>query len=301
LNKKNNLKIMVGFDCDRPRGNFILTEEGMKIAKRKRQSLKKISETLEELKIPRTFFVCGEFLQSMSNVFGNEEMKKIFDIKSSLVEIGDHSFSHNVVKKIKTRPDKIPISPQKVFEEFQKNTKIFKEIFDLEIPNRSFRTPLGHYNGLQGEEDLLDKLKEIGVKYVSSDLRDENDGLNPKLENKNGIMREPYFYHNGLLEIPSSGWQDTVFSKTSKTPILEKIPENYKEIIEYYKQLFHKANKIANKNKKIYFLGLVLHPYDNSFYNENDKFFHDIFKIVKNMNAEFLKYEDVISIFQKSS
>ena len=136
---------------------------------------------------------------------------------------------------------------------------------------------------------------------MSSDLRDEKDGLNPKLENKNGIMREPYFYHNGLLEIPSSGWQDTVFSKTSKTPILEKIPENYKEIIEYYKQLFHKANEIANKNKKIYFLGLVLHPYDNSFYNENDKFFHDIFKIVKNMNAEFLKYEDVISIFQKSS
>lgn len=296
-NTECGLKIMLGFDCDRPRGDFIQTKEGMEMAKRKIQSLKKISSTLEELKIPRTFFVCGKFLQSMNSVFGKEEMKKAFGIKSPLVEIGDHSYSHNIVKKIKTRPDKIPITPEEVIEEFQKNTGVFKEIFDLKIPNRAYRTPLGHHNGLQGEDELLRRLKKIGVNYVSSDLRDENDELNPPLENKDGTPRQPYFYKNGLLEIPSIGWQDTVFSKTSKTPTFGKIPDTYEEIIDYYKELFDKAVKIAKKNKKVYFLGLVLHPYDNSFYNADNKFFYDIFEIVKDMNADFLKYEDTASIF----
>ena len=101
---------MLGFDCDRPRGKFIKTLEGMKMATRKLNSLQNIAHTLEELKIPRTYFVCGQFLESMTTVFGKEEMKKSFCVNSPYVEIGDHSYSHSVVKKISTRPDKIPIS-----------------------------------------------------------------------------------------------------------------------------------------------------------------------------------------------
>lgn len=293
------LKIMLGFDCDRPRGDFIKTEEGMRMAQRKIKSLQEISKTLQELEIPRTFFVCGQFLESMSSLFGKGEIKKVFGIDSSLVEIGDHSYSHSVVKKIKTRPDKIPITPEEVVEEFKKNTKIFKEIFDLNITKRAFRTPLGHSNGLEGENKILNKLRDLGVKYVSSDLRDENDGLKPPLENKDKTPRQPYFYENGLLEIPSMGWQDTVFSKTSKTPTQEKIPESYEEIIEYYDRLFREANEIAQKNNIVYFLGLVLHPYDNSFYNKDNKFFCDIYNIVKGLKADFCKYEDVASSFNR--
>jgi len=288
---------MLGFDCDRPRGKFIKTEEGAYMAKTKFNSLHRISETLEELEIPRTFFICGQFLESMAMMFGKEEMKKSFCINSPYVEIGDHSYSHSTVKKILTRPDKIPISPEEVENEFKKNTDIFKNIFGLNIPNRSYRTPLGHADGLKDNEKLQEKLKKIGVKYVSSDLRDADDGLNPPLLNKDNTPRQPYYYKNGLLEIPSIGWQDTVFSKTSKTPTKEKPPETYEEIINYYKELFQKAISISEENNKEHFLGLVLHPYDNSFYNQNNRFFYDLNDIIKNINAEFCKYEDVLLNF----
>ena len=288
---------MLGFDCDRPRGKFIKTEEGTNMAKIKLNSLKCISETLEELNIPRTFFVCGQFLESMATVFGNAKMKEVFCVNSPYVEIGDHSYSHNVVKKILTRPDKIPISPEDLENEFNKNTEIFKDIFGLSIPNRSYRTPLGHAGGIKDNEKLQKKLKEIGVKYVSSDLRDSNDGLNPSLLNKDNTPRQPYFYKNGLLEIPSAGWQDTVFSKTSKTPTNVKTPETYEEIINYYDELFQKASNITKEKNQDYFLGLVLHPYDNSFYNQNNRFFYDLNNIATKINAEFCKYEDVVLNF----
>ena len=179
----------------------------------------------------------------------------------------------------------------------KKNTDIFKNIFGLNIPNRSYRTPLGHADGLKDNEKLQEKLKKIGVKYVSSDLRDADDGLNPPLLNKDNTPRQPYYYKNGLLEIPSIGWQDTVFSKTSKTPTKEKPPETYEEIINYYKELFQKAISISEENNKEHFLGLVLHPYDNSFYNQNNRFFYDLNDIIKNINAEFCKYEDVLLNF----
>ena len=297
MEKDTSLKIMLGFDCDRPRGKFIKTLEGMKMATRKLNSLQNIAHTLEELKIPRTYFVCGQFLESMTTVFGKEEMKKSFCVNSPYVEIGDHSYSHSVVKKISTRPDKIPISVEELEEEFKMNTKIFQESLGLNIPNRAYRTPLGHRNGLIGDEELQKKLKKMNVSYVSSDLRDENDGLNPPLQNKDDTPRQPYFYENGLLEIPSAGWQDTVFSKTSKTPTKEKTPDTYEEIIHYYKNLFKKALDITNENNQQYFLGLVLHPYDNSFYYKDNKFFYDLNNIVTEMNAMFCKYEDVLEKF----
>ena len=100
-----------------------------------------------------------------------------------------------------------------------------------------------------------------------------------------------------ILEIPSMGWQDTVFSKTSKTPTQEKTPESYEEIIEYYDSLFNEADKIGKKNNISYFLGLVLHPYDNSFYNKDNKFFYDIYNISKRLKADFCKYEDAALYF----
>ena len=71
--QENDLVVMLGFDCDRPRGNFIFSKEGTIMAERKFESINKISNSLKKLKIPRTFFICGEFLESMSKKFGHQK------------------------------------------------------------------------------------------------------------------------------------------------------------------------------------------------------------------------------------
>lgn len=286
------VRLMLGFDCDRPRGSFIASEAGSEMAERKLQSIVAVSKELDALQIPRTFFLCGQFLESMSFKFGAGAMKCAFQAGSPLVEIGDHSYSHDTLAKIVTRPDKKPMSPKQVAEDYAKMTGIFKELLSVDIPKRGYRTPLGHYHGLVREFLLLDKMKSAGVAYVSSDLRDANASLNPQLTEADGTPRQPYRYPNGLLEIPSVGWQDTAFHGSSKTSLFEQPPRTYSEIMRFYRGLISGAKKIAINQQRDYFLGLVLHPYDNSFYNTGN-FFHDLAELASDADASFCTYGDV--------
>jgi methionyl-tRNA formyltransferase len=294
-----NVRIMLGFDCDRPRGALIASIQGSEMAERKISSIERISRDLEELGIPRTFFICGLFLKSMSYKFGSEHLRQAFAVDSPLVELGDHSYSHSILKKIEIRPDKSPISPQQAVEEYRINTKLFKDIFEKDIPSRGYRAPLGHFNGLHGEYVLLDKMVRAGVKYVSSDLRDQNHSLKPPLQHQDGTPRQPYRYENGLLEIPSMGWQDTLFSGTSRTPVFGGVPNSYDQIVDYYRRLFEDAKAIASEYDRDFFLGLVLHPYDITHYDVNGRLFCDLYAIAMELGGSFCTYEDVFNHFEK--
>ena len=83
-------------------------------------------------------------------------------------------------------------------------------------------------------------------------------------------------YENGLLEIPSIGWQDTAFSQNSSTDLYEIPPTTYSDIIEYYQNLFLEAKQLSEKLNRDIFLGLVMHPYDVSFYDLNNSLFLDL-------------------------
>lgn len=288
--KEAGVRVMIGFDNDRPRGVFAMSAKGREMAERKIHSLEKVTHTLERLQLPRTFFICGLFLETMYYLYG-ERARNAFLPASALVDIADHTYSHNVVKAIKTRPDKIPMSPKMVAEEFDRNTALFKEILQLKKATRGFRTPLGHYRGLTGAYRLMDTLHRKGIPYVSSDLRDIRHSLHPPLKWEDGIPRQPYRYENGLLEIPSMGWQDTVFSGTSRTKVFDEAPRTYREIMAYLEKSIREAAAIAREHDRDYFYGLVLHPYDVSFYDKEGRFFPDLKKIVEASNGSFCSYQ----------
>ena len=288
---------MIGFDCDRPRGSFISSNKGQEMANQKILSLETINKILEKEEISRTYFICGNFIESMINNFGSKRVKNAFNSKSKLVEIGDHSYSHKIVKKIKTRPDKVPANFKEIKEEFQINTNLFQKHFSEDIANRGYRTPLGHKGGLKGEFKLLDTLKNLKVKYISSDLRDTNDSLHPKLITENGNIRQPYRYENGLLEIPAIGWQDTAFSGTSSTKLFETPPTNLLEILTYYGDLFVEANQLSQKLERDIFLGLVMHPYDVSFYDKDNSFFPKLKRKLEAIGGSFHTYGEVSNHF----
>ena len=77
-------------------------------------------------------------------------------------------------------------------------------------------------------------------------------------------------------------------------------PSSYEEIMEYYKKLIQKAHKISLENNRDYFLGLCLHPYDTSFYNEDGRFFSDLHSIVKETDGAFCTYNDVKVHYDKT-
>lgn len=287
------LYISLGFDCDRPRGTFVSTAEGSLLAEKKLESINIVTSQLNELNVSRTFFICGMFLEAMCNKFGDTKMVTAFDSNNRLVEIGDHSYSHRVLKIIPTRPDKLPLETPEIEREFDINTQLFTRIFRKDIGHRGYRAPLGHFEGLKNNPEIYTLLHRIGVSYVSSDLRDENNSLCPELLLPNKKPRQPYLYPNGLLEIPSIGWQDTVFSGTTKTQLFKMPPSGYSSIILYFEDLFTRAKTLTSNFGINYFLPLVLHPYDISIYNTNGSFLYDLVRIAKSNNGEFIKYEDI--------
>ena len=179
-------------------------------------------------------------------------------------------------------------------KEIQNYKQVINNIFpEINIEKRGFRTPLGHKGGLKGEFKLLDIFKRLEIKYVSSDLRDVNNSLHPKLVTEDGTIRQPYRYENGMLEIPAIGWQDTAFSGTSSTKLFESPPTTFDEIIEYYGQLFSEGKKLSEKIGRDIFLGLVLHPYDVSFYDKENLFFGRLKEQLEKCDGTFHTYGEV--------
>lgn len=287
---KRKLFVLLGFDCDRPRGDHIKTEDGLAMASAKLSSIKRISSNLHALKIPSTFFICGQFLEEMAAIFGRKSLAEALQAGSTLVEIGDHGYSHSILKKIPTRPEKKPITSSQAAEEFQRNTSVFRSILGIDIPHRGYRAPLGYYQGLSDRKTLLNCLLREGVSYISSDLRDSSHSLNPPLKNADGTLRQPYRYFNGLLEIPSVGWQDTAFSGTTKTPLFVSPPVTYNDIIKYYNLLINEATGIANDTQETIFMPLVMHPYDISIYDKDDRLLNDLSEACLKAGGIFINY-----------
>jgi len=288
------VKLAIGLDCDRPRGGFAFTPDGIAMSKIKFDSLKRISEVFNKLHIPRTYFICGLFLESMVNLFGKNDIINVLCNETSLCEIADHSHSHSVLKKIPTRPDKVPLKYEEISLEIQKNRLLFKEVFGDDSKTNGYRSPLGHYQGLTDDSRLQDLFLEGGFEYVSSDIRDHNHSICPGLFDLNNKIRQPYFYENGLLEIPGHGWHDTAFGNETKTPLFELPPMNYDEILIYYRKFLKEAKLISAQNgHSPLYIGLILHPYNIALYDLSGSFFSDLYFLCREENIEFCTYKNI--------
>ena len=100
-----------------------------------------------------------------------------------------------------------------------------------------------------------------------------------------------------MLEIPAIGWQDTAFSGTSSTKLFEKPPTNFSEIIGYYRSLFSEAKELSQKKNRDIFLGLVMHPYDVSFYDKEHSLFPKLRKELEAVGGTFHTYEEISDHF----
>lgn len=270
--------VALGFDCDVPRGaDYVKTDVGKQELAKTLDGLRLIREGCRD--VPLTYFICGSFLETMVSCMGLENTRGLF---LSEAEIGNHSWSHSVVAPVKLRSDKKPLTPEETESELKRTNLYLKDVFGGKV--LGFRTPLGHSSGLKAFPEVVNVIKKTGFRYVSSDLRSEEGTLNPPLRDRD-IARQPYYYFNGLLEIPSHGWQDTAFSGKSKTPSITCPPRTPEEIFVYYRRIIERAALLGNG----FFLCFVMHPFALADYARNG-FFDTIKKIVLDLDGNFVKY-----------
>ena len=251
---------MYGFDTERPYGAVALTEEGRIERERNLAFISNMNDVFDAAGIGRTFFILGDYFDKSAQVVGEDHLREVFRPQNPLIEIGQHTYTHPILAGIPTRPDKVPVTLETAREEIKKATRSLKSVFGLDQIS-GLRTPLGYaHRTLETNTALLDVLKDEGLVYISSSLRDQEFGINAPLV-ESGELRQPFRYINGLVEVPSHGWQDTAFTGTSKTTSATGYPTDKESIVRHYVELMDEAHRLSDQKREHIFVGLCLHPW----------------------------------------
>lgn len=180
------------------------------------KGLKIVSQAHQAYDAPFTLFALGKMLE-IPELYASllEELESRH--LQSIIDIQGHAYSHRPFKK--SFHGNNPLGSDEIRHELITTKSLIREKLGYEIIG--LRTPLGHYRGLQGEDDTLRILTELGFAFVSSDLRNENDLFPSPWYDENGTLRQPYFYdpqkYPDLLEIPTQGWTDNALKGQSRT------------------------------------------------------------------------------------
>jgi peptidoglycan/xylan/chitin deacetylase (PgdA/CDA1 family) len=243
----------------------------------------------------RTHFFIGHHLDIASDLVGKRAIKKIYRPGDN-VDIGNHTYNHIQMKELKTRPDVVPVSIDEFLEDLWRADHAIETVFG-ESTN-VFSTPLGYEYGL--DEDHLQVLFDHDFQIVSSRMRGKDDSLYVPLNEID--ERQPILnfttYYDRIVEFPSHGWQD-VFKSSPATETPEA-PSTDKEIQDYYRELTHTAKRISETWIWPVYLNILIHPNFAQHYDpdlENTQFLMDT---LRNIDAEFVTYNDVLERVRES-
>ena len=283
------VKILYGFDTERPLGPDARKEPEKAKAERDANLglIARIGNLMDNYNAGRTFFILGDYIDLCEEVIGKEYLNQVFQPSNNLVEVGQHTYNHVIVAPIATRPDRVPVSSDELGEELRKANSSLKRIFNVSV--KGLRTPLGHaHKALENSTDILDIIKDSRLEYISSSLRSNSWEINAPL--RNGEIRQPFKYANGLVEIPSHGWQDSAFTGTSKTQGTTDFPTTQEEIINHYKNLFLEAHTLSGETGKTIYVGMCMHPWAIRKYDKNLEIISKLLDFSANKGFESVGY-----------
>ncbi|CAN2044510.1 putative Polysaccharide deacetylase family protein [Candidatus Magnetomoraceae bacterium gMMP-1] len=288
-----NLYILISFDVESPYGKYGLSDAGRQERIFNLAYIENLSNLLNSYKIKRTYFILGDYLLQGKEQLGKKYLKKVFEPENPLIEIAQHTYSHGTVIPIVTRPDRTPMTREQFKDELKKTNEVIKNCLDV-VPD-GVRMPLGYVNGFKQHPDLTKIIKDCGLLYVNADSRSPSgDVCLPLSVGKK--ERQPYFYPNGLLEIPAHGWHDTVFSGKTKTSCRHnetawdssKIAKALSDVIESAENLHSSED---------FYLSISFHPWSMRLYDPELRIFKNFINKIKKNSYTTLTHSDLFSIY----
>ena len=137
--------------------------------------LELMTEVHSELGVPGTLFICGRTLVHALDAVRLAQREASFDLQQ-------HTYSHLVFREVRYSPGPgvegviQPSPPVAMREELALTSRLIEDHLGPRCVG--LRTPFGYYRGLRDRPDLLEILRDSGIRYASSWLRNE-DGDNP--------------------------------------------------------------------------------------------------------------------------
>ncbi|SDX61663.1 polysaccharide deacetylase family protein [Paenibacillus sp. CF384] len=184
-------KLLIGYDveaADERTGRFL--EQAMQMHK--------------ELQAPASIFIVGRTLEQNAD-------RCLKAVQEGWLEFHQHTYSHLLLKTVvQENEEGIQVFPGVSFEaakeDILRGQKALHDI--LGIACTGLTAPYNYYRGLSDRLDLLEVLRDCGIKIVRSAGRNERDWQPVPFE------WQPYFYepqgYGQILECPLHGWQDCI-------------------------------------------------------------------------------------------
>lgn len=215
------------------------------------RALEVLTEVHADVGVPGTLFTCGRTLLHALEPVRAAAATGLFDIQQ-------HTFSHVPFRDIRYSPAPgthavIPASPEVALrEELAATSRLLRELVGSDCVG--IRTPFGYYRGLRDRPDLLQILRDTGIRYVTSWGRNEqNDNPTPWVQ--------PFTYEDegfgDILELPFQFWLDVVwFDKhgyDSGPAFLDALRGAVDEVVEHdlvYGACFHDWVMLASDERR---------------------------------------------------
>ena len=166
--------------------------------------LEQVRSLHDRLGLPATLFVVGQTLERWVPQFQAISGDPLFDIQQ-------HTYSHQLLKTVYIEDGRSVrvvrgVTLEETREEVRKTSALLAE--HLGVQCTGLTGPWCYYRGLRDRPDILQVLREEGIRFTRTDGRNERD-WHPV-----SIDLQPYWYDAlgfpDVLEIPIHGWHDCV-------------------------------------------------------------------------------------------
>lgn len=283
-----NVKLALGYYAERPYGRFAETSEGKASRPKQLDFQRKLFGFLDKEGAPRTVFILGDFLEKCLYDFRRKDLRELYDKDNRLNDIQQHSYSHAAFRPIRGENARV-VTVEEYLADLEKANHVIEGV--LSVKSVGLGTPYGYHHDLSDVPELLEGLGRMGFLYVSSDLRRESS-LDAPLTGE----RQPHTYGNvgisHIVEIPSHGWQDAVFTAEKSQRILGRKPDDAETILRHYAGLLGKAAGMAEDDKTVY-VALCLHPWAIMEYDPDLKIHRKLIGEARERRIEIVSYKKI--------
>ena len=169
------------------------------------RGLEVIGRVHADVGVPATLFLCGRTLVHAAEAVERAHATGLFDVQQ-------HTYSHLLFRGVvyEAPPDGrivLPASPPVALAaELEATSDLIRRLLGVEVVG--LRTPFGFHRGLRDRPDLLRIVRDAGLRYTSSWLRNEENGNPTPWEQPFPYAEEGFA---DVLEIPSQFWLDAIW------------------------------------------------------------------------------------------
>ena len=273
--------LIIGYDWERYGKENLSVDEQKKQQEIGIKGLQIICTIHKSLEKPFTLFILGKMLER-PHILGALQTELKLEKIRELVDIEQHGYSHVEFKKL---PGRVPLTLSQIEWEVSYTKELIRNKVGYEPIG--IRPPQGHYKGLQGEYKILELLYKEGIRFISSDLRNEKEQFPSSWYDDKGNIRQPYYYDmnrfKDLIEIPTHGWNDNALKGMSRTTKVKK--HTLEEEVE-----IHKTNiDFAVENILCY--APLFHPWATAMTDEEGYVISNILKYAQKKGMSVMSYK----------